>query len=82
MTDIPRKANEFLVKAEIRQSPGKGLGVFAAEFMKKSTHQTRLRILKKKRLHILSLYQPMKRKHSGYAMLMEVMVKSASILVI
>ena len=33
MADIPRKANGFLVKAEIRQSPGKGLGVFAAEFI-------------------------------------------------
>ena len=33
MADIPREANGFLVKAEIRQSPGKGLGVFAAEFI-------------------------------------------------
>ena len=33
MSDIPREAKGFLVKAEIRQSPGKGLGVFAAEFI-------------------------------------------------
>ena len=36
--ELPRPAKGFLVKAELRMTPDKGIGVFATEFIRKSTH--------------------------------------------